>query len=165
MIRRGPILDPMRATSAAQGTTPANLEFPEDGRRRAVVEAITPSIDGGLFPIKRVLGDVLTVQADAFADGHDVVMVVLAHRPPGETTWIELPMDELGNDQWRASFSLGALGRHAYTVAARTDAWATWRRDLRRRIDAGQDIGVDLLIGAGLVDGAVGRARMRRRGR
>ena len=67
-------------------------------------------------------------------------------------------MEELGNDRWRASFQVDALGRHAYTVAAWTDAWSTWRRDLRKRIDAGQDVSVDLLIGAGLVKGAVRRA-------
>jgi len=67
-------------------------------------------------------------------------------------------MEELGNDRWRASFQVDALGRHAYTVAAWTDAWSTWRRDLRKRIDAGQDVSVDLLIGAGLVEGAVRRA-------
>ena len=67
-------------------------------------------------------------------------------------------MEELGNDRWRASFQADALGRHAYTVAAWTDAWSTWRRDLRKRIDAGQDVSVDLLIGAGLVKGAVRRA-------
>ena len=67
-------------------------------------------------------------------------------------------MEERGNDRWRASFQVDALGRHAYTVAAWTDAWSTWRRDLRKRIDAGQDVSVDLLIGAGLVEGAVRRA-------
>jgi starch synthase (maltosyl-transferring) len=123
-----------------------------------VIEAISPSVDAGAFPVKRVIGDVVTIEADAFADGHDVVSVVLRHRPPGEQAWTEIEMDELGNDRWRASFEVTALGRHAYTVAARTDAWATWRRDLRKRLDAGQDVRVDLLIGAALVEGAATRA-------
>jgi len=133
--------------------------MPPDGRRRAIIESITPQIDGGRFAAKRFVGDTVVVGADAFTDGHDVVVVRLRHRPPGETDWIELPMEELGNDQWRASFRVDALGRHAYTVAAWTDAWATWRRDLRKRLDAGQDVSVDLLIGAALVDGATSRAR------
>ncbi len=149
----------MRANAAVPGATPLQVRLPDDGRRRAIIEAISPSVDGGLFPVKRVIGDVLTVEADAFADGHDVVSVVLMHRAPGETAWTELPMDELGNDRWGASLGLGSLGRHAYTVAAWTDPWATWRRDLRKRLEAGQDIGVDLLTGAGLIDGASARAR------
>ena len=75
-------------------------------------------MDGGRFAAKRIVGDSVVVEADAFADGHDVVVVRLRHRPLGDTAWIELPMEELGNDRWRASFRVDALGRHAYTVAA-----------------------------------------------
>ena len=133
--------------------------MPPDGRQRAIIESITPQIDAGRFAAKRIVGDTAVIEADAFTDGHDVVVVRLRHLPPGETEWIELPMDELGNDRWRASFRVDALGRHAYTVAAWTDAWATWHRDLRKRIDAGQDVSIDLLIGAALVDGAATRAK------
>ena len=133
--------------------------LPDDGRRRAIIEAISPAVDGGRFPVKRVLGDVVVVEADAFADGHDIVSVRLRHRAPGVNAWTEIPMDELGNDRWRAEFRVEVLGRHAYTVAAWTDAWATWRRDLQKRLDAGQDVRVDLLIGAALIDAASARAR------
>ena len=128
-----------------------------DGRRRAVVEGVTPLVDGGRFPIKRIVGDRVVVEADAFADGHDVVVAVLRHRPPGGD-WVELPMEPLGNDRWRAAFELESIGRHEYTVAARTDAWLTWRGDLAKRLDAGQDVTVDLQIGAALVEAAAGRA-------
>ena len=67
-------------------------------------------------------------------------------------------MEALGNDRWRASFKAEARGRHEFTVAAWADGWATWRRDLRKRLDAGQDVGVDLQIGAALVEGAATRA-------
>ena len=67
-------------------------------------------------------------------------------------------MEPLGNDRWRGAFEVGALGRHAYSVVAWVDAWATWVRDLRKRVDAGQDVGVDLRIGAALVAAATERA-------
>ncbi|MEK6719106.1 MAG: alpha-1,4-glucan--maltose-1-phosphate maltosyltransferase [Chloroflexota bacterium] len=158
-IQGGPILDQARANSDAPGATQAPSDLPGDGRQRGIIESITPQVDGGRFPVKRTVGDTVVVEVDAFADGHDIVDVRLRHRPPGATDWIELPMDELGNDRWRASFRVDALGRHAYTVAAWTDAWATWHRDLRTRLDAGQDVSVDLLIGAALVDGAISRAK------
>ncbi len=132
--------------------------MPSDGRRRAVIESITPSVDGGRFPAKRTIGDTVVVEVDAFADGHDIVLVRLRHRPPGERAWIELAMEPLGNDRWRATFPVDRLGRHAFTVAAWTDGWSTWRRDLRKRLDAEQDVGVDLLIGADLVEAARLRA-------
>jgi starch synthase (maltosyl-transferring) len=128
-----------------------------NGRRRAVVEGVVPHVDCGRFPIKRVVGDRVVVEADAFADGHDVVVAVLRHRGP-DGDWVELPMEALGNDRWRASFEVAEVGRHEYTVAAWTDAWVTWRGDLVKRLDAGQDVAVDLKIGAALVDAAVRRA-------
>ena len=131
--------------------------LPDDGRRRAVVEGIAPLLDAGRFPIKRIVGDRLTVEADAFADGHDVVTAILRHRGPAGA-WAETPMEPLGNDRWRASFALDVVGRHEYTVVARTDAWATWRSDLVKRLDAGQDVTVDLRIGARLVEAAADRA-------
>jgi starch synthase (maltosyl-transferring) len=122
-----------------------------------VVEGVTPLVDGGRFPIKRVVGDRVVVEADAFADGHDVVLATIRHRSPGDP-WIEIPMEALGNDRWRASFKVDEVGRHEYTIAAWTDAWVTWRTDLVKRLDAGQDVTVDLKIGANLVDRAVRRA-------
>ncbi|MEO8462279.1 MAG: alpha-1,4-glucan--maltose-1-phosphate maltosyltransferase, partial [Chloroflexota bacterium] len=117
-----------------------------------------PAVDGGRFPAKRVIGDSVVVEADAFADGHDVVSVHLLHRPPNTADWIEVAMEALGNDRWRATFVAETFGRHAFTVAAWTDAWTTWRQDLRTRISAEQDVSVDLLIGAALVAGARARA-------
>ncbi|MEO8207495.1 MAG: alpha-1,4-glucan--maltose-1-phosphate maltosyltransferase [Chloroflexota bacterium] len=146
------------ATGAASGAASGAPAYPADGRRRAIIETISPAVDGGRFPAKRVVGDTVVVEADAFADGHDVVLVRLLHRPPGAAAWTEVPMEPLGNDRWRAAFVAETIGRHAYAVAAWTDAWATWRQDLRTRIDAGQDVSVDLLIGAALVAGAKGRA-------
>jgi starch synthase (maltosyl-transferring) len=129
-----------------------------DERRRAAVEAVTPQVDGGRFPAKRVLGDIVTIEADAFADGHDAVRVRLRHRAPGATTWTESEMEPLGNDRWRGTFTVETLGRHAYSVVAWVDAWRTWVRDLRKRVDAGQNVALDLRNGAGLLASAARRA-------
>ncbi len=149
--RETPILNQARAPHPGP-------DKPVDGRRRTVIEAISPMVDGGRFPAKRVVGDTVVVEADAFADGHDVVRVRLRRRPEPGAPWIETPMDELGNDRWRATFPADGPGRQAFTVAAWVDAWATWRRDLRKRLDAGQDVAVDLRIGGALVDAAATRA-------
>jgi len=114
-------------------------------------------VDGGGFPIKRVVGDTVTVEADAFTDGHDAVSVRLHNRPNGGT-WAETPMEPLGNDRWRGSFPVERMGRYEYCVEAWTDAWQTWRGDLEKRLAAQQDVAVDVLIGAALVDAAADRA-------
>lgn len=146
-----PTPEPDRAAAAT--------ELPAEGRRRVVVENISPAVDGGRFPIKRIVGDTVTVEADVFADGHDVLAVRLRHRPPETDTWIETPMEPLGNDRWRGEFRLDRLGRHEYTIAAWVDRFATWRRDLEKRLAAEQDVTVDLRIGADLVRAAAERAR------
>ena len=123
-----------------------------------MVENVRPNVDGGRFPIKRVVGDRVHVEADAFADGQDVVEARLLHRHAGEPEWAEVEMAGPDNDRWWADFTVDRLGRHEYTVVAWADHFGSWHRDLRKRIDAGQDVGIDLLIGAELVDAAASRA-------
>jgi starch synthase (maltosyl-transferring) len=149
-------------TPAPRSTVPIggapDIDPAVDGRARTVIEAITPRVDDGRFPVKRVEGERIVVEADAFTDGHDAIAVVLRHRGPGETSWTEVPMAHVDNDRWRGEFTVREIGRHAYTVAAWVDHFGTWRRDLRKRVEAGQDVAVDLLIGAELVEQAAERA-------
>ncbi|HEY0989528.1 MAG TPA: maltotransferase domain-containing protein, partial [Kofleriaceae bacterium] len=97
-------------------------------RRRAVIVAVRPVVDGGRYPVKRVVGEPLAVEADIVADGHDVVRAVVLDRAPGAAVWRETELGHGANDTWRATVELSALGRHRYTVVAWVDAFATWRR-------------------------------------
>ena len=49
-------------------------------RGRVIVERVWPEIDGGRFPIKRTVGQHVTVSADIFADGHDALAGVVKYR-------------------------------------------------------------------------------------
>jgi starch synthase (maltosyl-transferring) len=123
-----------------------------------VIEHVDPEIDAGRFPIKRVPGERVVVEADAFAEGHDELACVLLHRPARGAAWQETPMRPLVNDRWRGEFRAGPPGRQVYTIEAWVDHFHTWTRDLVRRLDAGQDVTVDLKIGAELVTAAAARA-------
>ena len=129
-----------------------------DGRSRIVIERVTPSVDGGAWPVKRVIGDTLVVEAVAFGDGHDAVAARLLHRKAGASGWIETPMEPLVNDGWRSRFTVDELGRYEYTVIAWVDRFATWAHDFGKRVGAGQDLSVDLEIGARQVEAAADRA-------
>jgi starch synthase (maltosyl-transferring) len=133
--------------------------LPDDGRRRVVIEGVEPEIDAGRHPIKRTLGDVVTVRADAFADGHDRVACELLHRPPGSATWRSVDMRPLGNDRFEGTIRAEEKGEHLYTVRARVDRFATWRADLEKRVDAGQAVDQEMLVGAAMVESATERAR------
>ncbi|MGQ0563163.1 MAG: alpha-1,4-glucan--maltose-1-phosphate maltosyltransferase [Gemmatimonadota bacterium] len=128
-------------------------------RSRVIIEGVQPEIDCGRFPIKRTVGDEVVVEADVFVDGHEALSCALLHRRKGASRWTETLMTELVNDRWRASFPAAELGRCEYTVVGWHDPFKGWRRDLEKRIQAGQDISIDLLIGAQLIEAAAERAR------
>lgn len=129
-----------------------------DGRRRAIIEGVSPEVDGGRFAVKRTLGDVVQVEADIFTDGHDSISAVLLYRHDGTDLWDEQPMKPLVNDRWTSEFTTTKLGRYLYTIHAWVDHFVTWRRDLSKRIQANTDTPVDYLIGAELIAAAAERA-------
>jgi starch synthase (maltosyl-transferring) len=114
-----------------------------------------PTVDGGAFPAKRIINEPVLVEADVFADGHDVIRVVLHHRlvPFGrrDAEWIEVPMALAGNDRWRATFVPDRAGRAEFTVTGWVDHFATWRHALRVKYEAGQAVETELLEGAAMV--------------
>ncbi|HEX9118756.1 MAG TPA: alpha-1,4-glucan--maltose-1-phosphate maltosyltransferase [Anaerolineae bacterium] len=131
---------------------------PEDGRTRVIIEDITPRVDDGAFPIKRITGDTVMVEADVFTDGHDAISCVLLYKKEGDAAWTEVPMQPLVNDRWRGSFKVQEMGRYLYTVHAWVDRFKSWSRDLAKRVEAGQDVQVDLVIGAEMIAAAGKRA-------
>ena len=129
-----------------------------DGRMRAVIERITPSVDGGRFAVKRIVGDEVVIESDCYTDGHDTIAALLLWRWEGEAAWHETPMAPLGNDRWRASFVAASVGRYRYTVTAWVDHFLSWRHDFARRVED-EDVRVAALVGAGLIDDAARRAQ------
>lgn len=127
---------------------------PKEGRNRVIIEGVTPEIEAGRYPVKRIVGDEVLVEADILADGHDALACALLYRKESDTIWSEVPMQPLGNDRWRASFRVMELGRYRYTVMGWIDHFNSWSRDLAKRVEAGQDVSVDLLIGAELIEAA-----------
>ncbi len=162
-------------TQAAEGINSAAEANPlddpsqNDGRRRVIIEGVSPEVDAGRFPAKRTVGDLVEVTADVFTDGHDAISAVLRYRKEGANEWLERPMTALVNDRWVGQFPVDELGRYRYTIEAWVDHWETWLRDLRKRIQAESDTPLDYLIGAGLIEetgaraGEADRARLRKR--
>jgi starch synthase (maltosyl-transferring) len=124
---------------------------PRYGRRRVVVDDVQPRIDAGRFPVKRTEGDLVEVEANIFADGHDRLGAVLRVRRDGDDDVHEVRMEALGNDRWRAAFRADRTGMWRFWVHGWVDAFSTWHGELLRRLEAGQDIEQELLIGAKLL--------------
>jgi starch synthase (maltosyl-transferring) len=97
----------------------------QEGRTRVIIENVTPQVDDGAFPIKRIIGDTVIVEADVFTDGHDAIACALLYKKEGDSKWTEAPMEALVNDRWRGSFKLiigadmiAAAGKHASPTEA-----------------------------------------------
>jgi starch synthase (maltosyl-transferring) len=130
-----------------------------DGRARVVVEAVAPQIDGGLFPVKRVVGDRVTIEADVFADGHDSISAIVSYRHRDDAAWGEAPLKPLMNDRWAAEFVVQRIGEYTFAVTGWIDPYLTWQRAFRKRVAAGQEVSVEIAVGADLVREAAAEAR------
>lgn len=125
---------------------------------RVAIENVAPEIDAGRFPIKRVVAETVEVTARIHTDGHDAVCAVLRYQAAGSDDWIEVPMEACGDDCWRSGFVVTEVGTYLYALEAWVDRFETWRRGLARKVEAGVDVSVDLLIGADLITQASHRA-------
>ncbi len=125
---------------------------------RIVIEKVTPQIDEGRFPVKRVIGERVVVRANVFADGHDEVKADLLYRMSSQPDWQKLPMKPLGNDAWIASFSIEEQRDYFYTVRGYVCEFSSWCHDLKKKVDAGNDVKVDLHIGSRFVTETAHRA-------
>jgi starch synthase (maltosyl-transferring) len=132
--------------------------FPPDGRRRVAIENVTPQIGSGRHPIKRTIGERVVVEANMFADGHDLLSGVVKYRKETTPQWSECEMEPLANDRWRGEFVVVELGNYFYTVDAWIDRFKSWRDDVQKKIRAGQDVALDLREGAALVEESAQRA-------
>jgi starch synthase (maltosyl-transferring) len=128
------------------------------GQVRVIIEGLKPEIDSGLFPIKRVIGERVVVEADIFTDGCDAISALLLYRKENDSEWAETPMKLLVNDRWRGSFVVAELGRYHYTITAWVDQFRSWKHDLAKKFQAGQEVSIELLVGAQLITKASQRA-------
>jgi starch synthase (maltosyl-transferring) len=126
--------------------------------RRIAIEAIAPSVPGGDFAAKRVVGETVTVTADIFADGHEQLAASLLWRPADETAWRRVPMRLVNNDRWAADLVPTRIGPHVFNVEAWWDVWGTFRHDLHAKHAAGVPLVLELEEGRQMLDAAARRA-------
>ena len=123
---------------------------------RVIIEAVRPTVECGRFAAKAAAGQPLEVSADIFADGHDKLMAVVRHGPPprgrAAPKRTEVALEPVGNDHWRGLIVPKAVGPWEFEVVGLPDVYGSWARDLRLRIEAGQDVTVELEDGAQIVD-------------
>jgi len=163
--------DRIRAESAAEHPLEAPGEdwsvLPRPAERtappRIQILSPAPMIDCGRFAAKRTVGEWVDVSADVFRDGHEIIRAAVRYRGPGDEDWREAPMRwidrDVDGDRWASAFEVDRVGRWEFTLEAWSDLLATWRDELRRKLEAGQhDLRGELSEGVVLLEEARDRA-------
>ena len=123
-----------------------------------VIEDVSPSVDCGRYPIKRVTGETCQVEADIFRDGHQILRAVLQWRARHDETFAESPMTPIGNDRWRGEFIPTQNTRYYYRIEAWTDLYASWLTDFSKKVLAGRDVTSDRLEGISYLEAILAHA-------
>src|SRR5581483_4241588 len=127
------------------------------------IEDIYPSIEGGRYPVKRIAGEIVDVWADIFREGHDVIAASLLWRAENESDWRRELMYLHGNDRWNGRFTPPQPGWYVYAIEAWTGQFATWRKEIRLKQKAGQDVSVEAQEGHQLINALMPRDASARR--
>ncbi|CAN5833892.1 alpha-1,4-glucan--maltose-1-phosphate maltosyltransferase [soil metagenome] len=143
---RTKIVPSFESPALASGVPPATL----------VIEDVTPSIDNGRFPIKREVGDELSVSADVFREGHGHIRVLLQIRKWFESEWSEYSMEHTGNDRWAGFAKLTDNTRYQYRIVALPDDFGSWRNEVETKLSAGLDVSSELQEGIHYLEGLIG---------
>jgi starch synthase (maltosyl-transferring) len=128
------------------------------GEGRVVIERVTPELDGGRTPVKRVVGDLVAVEADIFSDGHDKIAAEVLYRVQGEATWHRRPMHFVDNDRWAGSFPLERNARYEFTIEGWRDPFASWEHEITAKRDAGVDVRLETIEGVRIAETAAQNA-------
>ena len=116
-------------------------------QKRVVIDYVSPSVNNGLFFIKRVVNEIVNVRAFILADGHDVLGVSVLYKHEKEKKWRETRMTLDVNDEWIAAFTVEKQGYYNYKVEAWIDHALNWQHGIERKIEDGQYIKSELLEG------------------
>lgn len=115
---------------------------------RIIIENIKPQLDGGVFQIKRIVGQTVTVTADVFSDGHDVVECCVKYKHEKDKKWSEVRLIPTSNDEWTTSFKVEKQGVYTYFVEGWVDYALNWQHGTERKINDNQHVKSELLEGA-----------------
>lgn len=119
-----------------------------NGQSRVIIENVQPQIDNGLYAAKCTVGEVVTVTADIFGDGHDHIRAHLLYKKEGSKSWQKAELQSTWNDAWHASFKVPERGYYVFTIVAWIDHLETWYDGFKKKADAKVDVHVELMEGA-----------------
>src|SRR3954470_21919889 len=132
--------DEAQAAASAQPRTQRRRQGGKEPPRRLQIQDVWPLIECGRYPAKRSKDDPVQVWATIFRDGHEVLRAAVKARPLGERHWQEAFLVPVKDepDRWTGYFRVDRCGRWQFAVEGWVDRFASWRRELERKVEAGQ---------------------------
>lgn len=116
-------------------------------QKRVVIDSVLPQLNCGEFYIKRIVNEIVKVDAHILCDGHDVLAATVLYKHEKDKKWNEALMYHLNNDEWQTSFTVEKQGYYTYKVEAWVDYALTWQHGIIRKIDDNQHVKSELLEG------------------
>jgi starch synthase (maltosyl-transferring) len=116
-------------------------------QERVVIDRVSPRINGGEHPIKRVVNEIVVVRANVLVDGHDVIAASVLYKHENETKWKEVRLDDVSNDEWQNSFVVEKQGYYSYKIEGWVDYALNWQHGITRKIEDNQNVSSELLEG------------------
>ena len=121
-------------------------------QKRVVIDYVSPQINCGEFFIKRIVNEIVNVDAHVLGDGHDVIAASVLYKHEKAKKWNEVSMHQVGNDEWKASFAVEKQGFYTYKVQGWVDYALNWQHGIQRKIDDNQHVKSELLEGVELLE-------------
>ncbi|PSQ67830.1 MAG: alpha-1,4-glucan--maltose-1-phosphate maltosyltransferase [Bacteroidetes bacterium QH_1_64_81] len=124
---------------------------------RVVIASVSPTVDGGEWPIKRAVGERVAVTAGVIVDSHEALSVELVYRHEDDDTEHITRMPPAENDEYTGAFEVSEIGRYLYRVRAWINRFGTWQDQFRRRVEGGEsqaEIESELRVGVSLLEDA-----------
>lgn len=125
-----------------------------NGKKRVIITNISPLIEGGRFPVKAVQNEPINISADIFGDGHDLVAASAFIRTIKNKDHVEFPLEPIDNDRWQTSILIKETGWYEVWIEGWEDHYSNWKKGLKKKFEAGQDIDIEILIGVRLLEKA-----------
>ncbi|RLD28143.1 MAG: alpha-1,4-glucan--maltose-1-phosphate maltosyltransferase [Bacteroidetes bacterium] len=116
-------------------------------QKRVVIDYVSPQLNNREFFIKRVISEIVNIDAHILVDGHDVIAASILYKHENERKWKDVRMQDLTNDEWQAAFTVKKQGFYTYKVEAWVDYALNWQHGISRKIEDSQNVSSELLEG------------------
>lgn len=117
---------------------------------------VTPSVEGGRWPAKAYVGEVIPFGATVFREGHDSLGVeLLLTSPTGKTSVHRLNAGGLGSDGWHTTLLIREQGDYTFKIRAFADEFDTWHHNATVKIAVGVDEELMMLEGIAVFTKAI----------